>query len=80
MKTKNHSQDCYGVQREDKIGLQYSCDTLPDTYSQQPEVITCQGGREMFKSLCANNDSCLELVSQTQNLPADIYSHKKPII
>ena len=41
-------------------------------HSQQPEVITCQGGREMFKSLCVNNDSCLELVSQAQNLPADI--------
>jgi len=43
--------------------------------NQQPEVITCQGGREMFKSDYYKkvNHSCLGLVNQTRNLPADVY-------
>ena len=45
-------------------------------YNQQPKVITCQGGREMFKSDYYKkvNHSCLGLVNQTQNLPADVYN------
>jgi len=68
-----HEIKCRGqtFRGDDLVGVVHAVRDVFDDYSQQPEVLACQGGGEMFKTCSSNPTRADEVGNLSRNPSAD---------